>query len=68
MIHLCRVELAAGLVLLAEEVTDEPLGALVWGLEVRRELGVDVPAEIKKPVMRCNLKYSMGRRGKVHYP
>jgi len=42
-----QVELATGLVPLAEEIADEPLGTLIQGLEVRRELGVDVPAKIK---------------------
>jgi hypothetical protein len=36
-----------GLIPLAEEIADETLGALVQGLEVGRELGVGVPAEIK---------------------
>ena len=47
LIRLCPVDLVAGLVLLAEEVTDECLGALIQGLEVGRELGIDVPVEIK---------------------
>ena len=46
-VGLCRIELAAGLVPLAEEVADEPLGTLVQGVEVGGELGVDVPAETK---------------------
>ena len=47
LIHLCPVELVAGLVPLAEEVMDESLGALIQGLEVGRKLGVGVPAEIR---------------------
>ena len=47
LIHLRCVKLAESLVPLAEEVADEPLGALVQGLEVRRELGVDAPTNIK---------------------
>ena len=46
-IHLRLVKLAAGIVQLAEEVTDEPLGTFVQGLEVGGELSVDVPTEIK---------------------
>ena len=42
-----HVELAAGLVPLAEEVADEPLGGLIQGVEVGGELGVDTPAKIK---------------------
>ena len=48
LVRLCPIELAAGLVMLAEEVADEPLGALIQGLEVVGELGFDVPAEIKE--------------------
>ena len=32
---------------MAEEVADEPLGALVQGMEVHWEIGVVVPTEIK---------------------
>ena len=46
-VGLCRVEPAAGLIPLTEEVADEPLGALIQGVKVRRELGVDVPTENK---------------------
>ena len=46
-IGLCRVELAASLIPLVEEVADEPLGALVQGMEVGGEVGVIVPAEVK---------------------
>ena len=46
-IGLCRVELAASLIPLVEEVADEPLGALVQGVEVGGEVGVIVPAEVK---------------------
>ena len=46
-VGLCRVEPAAGLIPLMEEVVDEPLGALFQGVKVRRELGVDVPTEYK---------------------
>ena len=46
-VGLCYVELAAGLIPLAEEVADEPLGALVQGMEVGGEVGVIVPAEVK---------------------
>ena len=62
-IRLCLVELAAGLVPLAEEVVDESLGALIQGLEVCRELGIDVPAEIKNK-SATNLEYSIGGEGK----
>jgi hypothetical protein len=48
MVGLRRVELAAGLVPLTEEVTDEPLGALVQGVEVCWEVGIIVLAEVKK--------------------
>jgi len=44
MVGLRRVELAAGLV----PLTDEPLGALVQGVEVRWEVGIVVLAEVKK--------------------
>ena len=47
MVGLRRVELAAGLVPLVEEVADEPLGTLVQGMEVPRQIGVVVPAKIK---------------------
>ena len=43
----CPIELMAGFVPLAEEITDETLGALVQGLEVVGELGVGILAEIK---------------------
>ena len=48
LVHLCPIELTAGLIPLVEEVADEPLGALIQGLEVVGELGFDVPAEIKE--------------------
>ena len=32
---------------MVEAVADEPMGALIQGLEVVGELGVSVPAEIK---------------------
>ena len=47
MVGLRRVELAAGLVPLAKEVADEPLGALVQGMEDHWEIGIVVPTEIK---------------------
>ena len=47
LICLCPVEIAAGLVPLAEEVSTEVLSALVQGLEVGGEFAVGVPAEIK---------------------
>jgi len=46
LVGLRHVDLAAGLVPLVEEVVDEPLGALVQGVEVRWEVGVGVPAEV----------------------
>ena len=48
LVSLSHVELAVGLVPLAEEVLDEPLGTLIQGVEVGGEFGVDVPAEIEK--------------------
>ena len=45
---LIHVELAVGLVPLAKEVMDEPLGTLIQGVEVGREFGIDVPTEIEK--------------------
>ena len=48
LVRLCPIELAAGLITLAEEVADEPLGALIQVLEVCGKLGVGVPAEIKR--------------------
>ena len=47
LIRLRPIELAAGLIPLAEEVADEPLGALVQGLEIVGEFGIGIPAEIK---------------------
>ena len=47
LVCLCPIELTAGLIPLVEEVADEPLGALIQGLEVVRELGIGVSAEIK---------------------
>ena len=47
LVHLCSIELMAGLIPLVEAVADEPMGALIQGLEVVGELGVSVPAEIK---------------------
>ena len=47
LVRLRPIELVAGLIPLAEEVTDEPLSALAQGLKVGGELGVGVPAEIK---------------------
>ena len=48
LVHLCSIELMAGLIPLVEEVADEPMGAFIQGLEVVGELGFDVPVEIKK--------------------
>ena len=48
LICLCPIEIAAGLVALAEEVADEPLGALIQVLEVGRELNSGVSAEMKE--------------------
>jgi hypothetical protein len=47
-VGLCRVEPAAGLIPLTEEVADEPLGALIQVLEVGRELNSGVSAEMKE--------------------
>ena len=47
LVRLRPIELVAGLIPMAEEIADEPLGALVQGLKVGGELGVGVPAEIK---------------------
>jgi hypothetical protein len=47
LIHLCSVEITAGLGELAEEVADEPLGALVQILEVGRELNGGVSTEMR---------------------
>ena len=47
LVRLSPIELTAGLVPVAEEVTEEALGAIVQGLKVGRELGVGVPAKIK---------------------
>ena len=47
LIRLRPVKVTAGLVALAEEVADEASGALIQILEVGRELGVGVSAEIK---------------------
>ena len=46
LVGLRRIELAADLVPLVEEVADKPLGALIWGMEVRREVGV-IPVKVK---------------------
>ena len=48
LIGLRPVEITAGLVALAKEVADEPLGALIQVLEVGGELGIDVSVEKKK--------------------
>ena len=47
LVGLRRIELAADLVPLVEEVADEPLGALVQGMEDHWEIGIVVPTEIK---------------------
>jgi len=47
LVGLRHVELASGLVPLAKEVADEPLGALVQGMEVHWEIGIVIPTEIK---------------------
>ena len=43
---------------MAEEVADEPLGALIQVLEVGREIGVGVSAEMRKwsdADLRCSI-------------
>ena len=43
---------------MAEEVADEPLGALIQVLEVGREIGVDVSAKMRKwsdADLRCSI-------------
>ena len=48
MIRLCPVEIAAGLGELAEEVADEPLGALVQVLEVGGKLNGGISTEMRR--------------------
>ena len=48
MICLRLVKIAEGLVALAEELTDESLGAHIQVMEVGGELGIDVSIEKKK--------------------
>ena len=67
MIRLRPVKITAGLVKLAEEVADEPLGALIQVLEVGRELGVGIPTEIMK-WSDADLKCSISREREVSYP
>ena len=59
LVSLRHVELAADLVPLAEGVADEPLGALVKGVEVLRQVGVLIPAKIKN-WLRSGQSYSIG--------
>ena len=67
LIRLRPIELAAGLIALAEEVADEPLGALVQGLEVVEELGIGIPTEIKN-WLDADLKCGIGRKREASYP
>ena len=67
LICLCPIEIAAGLVALAEEVADEPLGALIQVLEVGRELGVGIPKEIGK-WSDVDLKYDISGEREEAYP
>ena len=67
LICLRPVNIAAGLIALAEEVMDEPLGALIQVLEVGGELGVGVPTEIRKWSDAC-LKCSISREREASYP
>jgi len=48
LICLRPVKITAGLVKLAEEVADEPLGALIQVLEISGELGADISTEMRK--------------------
>jgi hypothetical protein len=55
---LCPVEIVAAVGKLVEEVTDEPLGALIQVLEVGRELNSGVSAEMKEwsdADLRCSI-------------
>jgi hypothetical protein len=67
LIRLHPVEIATGLVVLAEEVADEPLGTLVLVLEVGGELGVGVPIEIGK-WSDADLKCNISKEREVSYP
>ena len=58
MICLRPIKIAAGLVALAEEVVNEPLGALIQVLEVGGELDVNVSAEMRRwsdTDLRCSI-------------
>ena len=62
LVRLRPVELAAGFVPLAEEVAVEALSAFIQGLEVGKELDVDVPVENQK-LVRCRRKEDWGFLG-----
>jgi len=62
LVRLCRVKVAAGFGVLAEEVADVALGTLVQGLEVGEELDGGVSAEMRSD---RDLRCSIGRRMNV---
>jgi hypothetical protein len=66
LIRLRPVKITAGLVKLAEELADEPLGALVQVLDVGGKLGVGAPAEIRR-WSDADLKYGIGREREASY-
>ena len=52
---------------MAEEVADEPLGALIQVLEVGGKLSVGIPAEIRR-WLDADLKCGIGREKETSYP
>ena len=67
MICLRPIKIAAGLVALAEEVADQPLGTFVQVLEVGGELGVGVSTE-KRKWSDADLKCGISREREASYP
>ena len=67
MIRLRPVKITAGLVKLAEEVADEPLGALIQVLEIGGKLGFGIPTEIRR-WSDADLKCGNGREREASYP